>query len=149
MKAPRTLQRALSTEQLHRRSVSRGPGNVIALMRSATSTSFSGIKREGSDSASLSATLKREDGAARQRPDLLPRNNSMANLEEVKATRRAQMEAELHDAISALRKPNREVVSKAMAEADERRVSASSSAKSKAQFIGSLYWLSSGTNTYP
>ena len=72
----------------------------------------------------------------------------MANLEEVKATRRAQMEAELHDAISALRKPNREVVSKAMAEADERRVSASLSAKSETQFVGPLYWLSGGTNTH-
>jgi DNA replication regulator SLD3 len=44
---------------------------------------------------------------------------------EEKAKREAEIKAELQAAISSLRKPNREVVGKAMAEADERKASTS------------------------
>ncbi|KAG8428467.1 hypothetical protein J3459_003890 [Metarhizium acridum] len=125
----RTLQRALSTEQLHRRSVSRGPSNTIALLRSATSTSVPGIKREGSEPLSLKDLHRVDSLMGRSRQPLLSRSNSASNLEETKASRKALVEAELKDAISALRKPNREVVGKAMAEADQRRAIASLSAK--------------------
>ncbi|KAK9438768.1 DNA replication regulator Sld3 [Metarhizium brunneum] len=125
----RTLQRALSTEQLHRRSVSRGPSNTIALLRSATSTSVSGIKREGSEPLSLKDLPRGDSLMARSRQPSLPRSNSTSNLEEIKASRKALVEAELKDAISALRKPNREVVGKAMAEADQHRAITSLSAK--------------------
>lgn len=124
----RTLQRALSTEQLHRRSVSRGPSNTIALLRSATSTSVSGIKREGSEPLSLKDLPRGDSLMGRSRQPSLPRSNSTSNLE--KASRKALVEAELKDAISALRKPNREVVGKAMAEADQHRAITSLSAKS-------------------
>ncbi|POR39646.1 Uncharacterized protein TPAR_00161 [Tolypocladium paradoxum] len=129
MNPRRTLQRALSTEQHHRRSVSRGPGNVIALMRSATSTSFSGVKREGSEPVSLKALPKGEAGLPRPKQPSLSRSSSMTNLEDTKANKKALVEAELRDAISALRKPNRDVVGKAMAEAAERRVLTGQSAK--------------------
>ncbi|QPH01037.1 hypothetical protein C2857_005229 [Epichloe festucae Fl1] len=125
----RTLQRALSTEQMHRRSVSRGPSNAIALMRSATSTTLSGVKREGSEPLSLKDLPRGESLLARSRQSSLSRSNSTSNLEDMKANKKSLVKAELKDAISALRKPNREVVGKAMAEADERRATAGHSAK--------------------
>ncbi|KAI9167019.1 hypothetical protein HJFPF1_03138 [Paramyrothecium foliicola] len=126
--APRTLQRALSTEQQHRRSVSRGPSNMIALMRSATSTTIPSFKREGSESISTRATpfTEQRDITAR---DMLARSSSMVSLDDAKARKKALLEAELKDAISALRKPNRDVVGKALAEAAERRATTSTSAK--------------------
>ncbi|KAF4465843.1 dna replication regulator sld3 [Fusarium albosuccineum] len=125
----RTLQRALSTDQQSRRSISRGPSNAIALMRSATSTSVPGIKREASDSAAVKSLLKAEPDLLNRKSGPLSRSSSMSNLQDVKANKKAQVEAELKEAISSLRKPNREVVSKAMAEAAERRATVSLSAK--------------------
>lgn len=54
----------------------------------------------------------------------------MNNLFDARASKKAEVDAELKEAISALRKPNRQVVSKAMAEADERRTSANLATKS-------------------
>lgn len=118
--APRTLQRALSTEQSHRRSVSRGPGNLIALMRSAT-TSFAGVKREGSEPVALKSIPPSGLNTMGHRQPSLLRSSSSGNLEDGRATKKARVEAELKDAISALRKPNRQVVGQAMAEAAEHR----------------------------
>ncbi|KAG5966015.1 hypothetical protein E4U58_002627 [Claviceps cyperi] len=130
----RTLQRALSTEQMHRRSVSRGPGNVIALMRSATSTNLCGVKREGSEPLSLKDLPRRDSlsllGRPRQSSSSLTHGNGIkSSLQDIKADKKALVEAELKDAISALRKPNRGVVGIAMAEADEVKASASQSVK--------------------
>lgn len=131
---PRTLQRALSTEQQHRRSVSRGPSNMIALMRSATSTSLPGVKREGSEPATAKNILRADPGLANRRGGSLSRSVSMTNLQDAKASKRALVDAELKDAITALRKPNREVaVGKAMAEAAERRASTSLSLSAKSK----------------
>lgn len=123
----RTLQRALSTEQQHRRSISRGPSNAIALLRSATSTTLPSIKRESLDPSGPMSLLSTE---SQRRAQSLSRSSSMNNLFDARANKKAEVDAELREAISALRKPNREVVSKAMAEADERRTSASLAAKS-------------------
>jgi DNA replication regulator SLD3 len=128
LSAPPTLQRALSTEQQHRRSVSRGPSNMIALMRSATSTAIPSFKREGSESVASRATPGAETRESQSR-DGLPRSISMTNVEDARAKKKAMVEAELKDAISALRKPNRDVVGKALVEAAERRISTGSSAK--------------------
>lgn len=125
----RTLQRALSTEQQLVRSVSRGPSNAIALLRSATSTSLSSVKREGSEPASLKA-LPKGELRQYQKPPILSRGFSMSNAEDAKRNKKALVEAELKNAISALRKPNRDVVGKAMAEADQHRILAGLSAKS-------------------
>lgn len=133
----RTLQRALSTEQQHRRSISRGPSNAIALMRSAASTSFSAIKREGSEPATPKATPERETGLSLAPSKRLTfsrsSSSSATHLEDAKESKKAMMEAELQDAISALRKPNRDVVGKAMVEAAECRAMASQSAKRKSR----------------
>ncbi|KAF4335163.1 dna replication regulator sld3 [Fusarium beomiforme] len=125
----RTLQRALSTEQQSRRSVSRGPSNVIALMRSATSTSLPSIKRETSDSSLIKSVLNAEPDLMNRRSGSLSRSSSVSNLQDAKSNKKAQVEAELKEAISSLRKPNREVVGKALAEAAERRATVSSSTK--------------------
>ncbi|KAG6002547.1 hypothetical protein E4U21_002971 [Claviceps maximensis] len=132
----RTLQRALSTEQMNRRSVSRGPSNAIALLRSATSTNLSGLKREGSEPLSLKDLPKRGDspsvlglGHPRHSSVSLSRSSSTSDLQYIKANKRALVEAELKDAISALRKPNRGVVGLAMAEAEECKATASQSAR--------------------
>lgn len=74
---------------------------------------------------------KGESSEAQNRRVLLSRSSSMANLQDVKASKQAQVDAELKDAISALRKPNRDVVGKALTEAEERRISKVSLAKSK------------------
>ncbi|KAM4054910.1 DNA replication regulator SLD3 domain-containing protein [Hirsutella rhossiliensis] len=117
-------------EQQFGRSVSRGPSNAIALLRSATSTSVSSVKREGSEPASLK-TLPKGEPRPSQKPPALSRGLSMSNLEDAKTDKKAMVEAELKNAISALRKPNRDVVGRAMAEADQRRVLTSLSAKKK------------------
>ncbi|KAM3514431.1 hypothetical protein MY11210_001875 [Beauveria gryllotalpidicola] len=120
---PRTLQRALSTDQQSRRSVSRGPSNMIALMRSATSTSLPSIKREGSETANL-GRLPRMGGDSQRRPALSRSSSSsgVAGHDTTKASRQALIDAQVKDAIAALRKPNREVVGQAMQEADQQRV---------------------------
>ncbi|KAL7936258.1 DNA replication regulator SLD3 domain-containing protein [Trichoderma chlorosporum] len=123
--ARKTLQRALSTEQQSRRSISRGPSNAIALLRSATSTTLPTIKRESLDLTGPMSLLP----DSQRRAHSLSRSSSMNNLFDARANKKAEVDAELKEAISALRKPNREVVSKAMAEADERRTTASLASK--------------------
>lgn len=145
----KALQRALSTDRQHRRGVSRGPGSAIALMRSATSTSLPGIKREGSEPVALQSLSREElnrqlrlppvrsggDGGGGSGSGSSSGASSGLRPQDAKANKRAMVDAELKDAISAVRKPNRVVVSKAMAEADERRAvtSTSLSAKSKSE----------------
>ncbi|TFB06289.1 hypothetical protein CCMA1212_001713 [Trichoderma ghanense] len=122
----KTLQRALSTEQQNRRSISRGPSNAIALLRSATSTTLPTIKRESLDPAGPMSLLPTD---SQRRAQSLSRSNSMNNPFDARASKKAEVETELKEAISALRKPNREVVGKAMAEADERKASTSLATK--------------------
>ncbi|PHH59708.1 hypothetical protein CDD81_2654 [Ophiocordyceps australis] len=126
----KTLRRALSTEQQQRRSLSRGPSNIIALMRSAVTTSVPASKRETSE-AGVQKTLFKQETAqlSKYKPQSLSGNSSNALIDDSRSKKRALVEAELKDAISALRKPDRGVVGKAMAEAEERRVITSLSAK--------------------
>ncbi|KAF9870023.1 hypothetical protein CkaCkLH20_12503 [Colletotrichum karsti] len=111
--ASRNIEKALFKEQ-SRRSVSRGPGNAIALLRSATSASIPGLKRETSD-------LDRRSSV--DRTSLLSRSNSLTALDDAKAQKKAMVEAELKNAITALRKPNREMAGKAIVEDAEKRSS--------------------------
>lgn len=83
---------------------------------------MTGIKREGSEPVILG-----DSDSVRQGHGILSRSSSTTNLKNPRAEKRAQVEAELKDAISALRKPNREVVSKAMAEAAQHKVLSSKS----------------------
>ncbi|WYZ42849.1 hypothetical protein EsH8_VI_000548 [Colletotrichum jinshuiense] len=111
--ATKNIEKALFKEQ-SRRSVSRGPSNAIALLRSATSANIPGFKRENSD-------LDRKSSVDRM--GLLSRSNSLTALDDVKAQKKALVEAELKDAITALRRPNRELAGKAIVEAAEKRAS--------------------------
>lgn len=110
---------------------------MLALMRSATSAAIPTIKREGSDSALFSTAAKAESNSmsVKQRSTSLARSVSMVDLRDTKATKKAKVEEELKDAISALRKPNRNVVGQAMAEAAERKTSTLLSAKSKSRMF--------------
>ncbi|RYP74257.1 hypothetical protein DL770_007638 [Monosporascus sp. CRB-9-2] len=120
VKSAKPLDKVLSKEsERHRRSMSRGPSGIIALMRSA-STSM--LKREASEP--LSATTA-PNGGTPGSSETTPMGAGSGPIkrrsEEEKAKREAMVKAELQDAISALRRPNRDVVGKAMAEAAERR----------------------------
>lgn len=129
---PKTLQRALSTDQQSRRSVSRGPSNMIALMRSASSTSLPRIRREGGESAPLRRLPKMEDGDKSQRRPALVRSGSSGvatSQNASRAGRQALVDAQVKDAIAALRKPNREVVGQAMEEVDQQRAIAAAKAR--------------------
>lgn len=132
---PRTLQRALSTDQQNRRSVSRGPSNMIALMRSATSTGLPAIRREGSES-NLKRLLKME-GDSQKRPALSRSSSNVGSQDVSKASRKAIVDAQVKDAIAALRKPNREVVGQAMQEADQQKAFAARSTYSFYELIRS------------
>ncbi|KAK1986288.1 DNA replication regulator SLD3-domain-containing protein [Colletotrichum cereale] len=111
--ATKNIEKALFREQ-SRRSVSRGPSNAIALLRSATSANIPGFKRETSD-------LDRKSSVSRE--GLLSRSNSLSALDDVKAQKKALVEAELKDAITAIRKPNRDLAGKTVIEAAEKRAS--------------------------
>lgn len=121
-KQTRTLERVLSKEtERHRRSISRGPSGVIALMRSASTPTLPVVKREASESAPPS-NAPRPDSKDSNHVSFIGATRTPAG---EKAKKEVQVQAELHDAISGLRKPNREVVGKAMAEAEERRATTS------------------------
>ncbi|KAI0177146.1 DNA replication regulator SLD3-domain-containing protein [Pestalotiopsis sp. NC0098] len=128
-KTVRTLDRVLSKEsERNRRSMSRGPGSMIALMRSAT-TPVPMLKREASDTVTMASLPARRDSQDMSASRSQASNSSVAAVRRVnpedKAKKEADINAELKAAISSLRKPNREVVGKAMAEADERRATTS------------------------
>ncbi|KAK5652553.1 hypothetical protein OQA88_10314 [Cercophora sp. LCS_1] len=118
----RTLERVLSKERM-RRSVSRGPSTALALMRSASVTHIPGLKREGSEPL-MSMIPKRETSSLKEKPsNLASRNAAFGIGEDARAKKKALVEAELKDAISALKKPNRALAVKELVEAAEKRVS--------------------------
>lgn len=125
-KRPQTLEHALSFEREHRRSVSRGPSQIEDLMR-ATSAAMPSIKREDSDLTARSSAVAppSRGGDADSRRSSLSRSSSMtaiagASDDPNKARRKAKIDAELRDAISNLRKPNRSVVGQAISAESER-----------------------------
>ncbi|KAK3301118.1 DNA replication regulator SLD3-domain-containing protein [Chaetomium fimeti] len=119
----RTLERALSVER-SRRSVSRGPAATIALLRSATQTVIPGLKREATDSSLMGMVPRAESGLVKERPShMFSRSVSLGGVD-LKAQKKAQVDAELKDAISALKKPNRTLAAKDIVEAAEKRTSA-------------------------
>ncbi|GAB1311105.1 DNA replication regulator Sld3 C-terminal domain-containing protein [Madurella fahalii] len=120
----RTLERALSHER-NRRSVSRGPADAIALMRSATTTTIPGLKREASEPLLMGLLQRKEIASLQERPaSIFSRSLSSASgPQNPRAKKKAEVEAELKDAISALKKPNRSLAAKELAEAAEKRAS--------------------------
>lgn len=101
---------------------------MIALMRSATSTSLTGLKREGSEPVALKGPVRGESELLGRS---LSRSTSMTNLGDAKANKKALVEAQLKEAISTLRKPQRGTVSQQIVNATERRTQTGLSAKSK------------------
>lgn len=135
----RNLERVLSSERL-RRSVSRGPNDAIAQMRSATAAAIPGLKREMSEPMSLASIPRRASSTSlKERPaNTLARSTSdvvvgsTGGTEDPRARKKALVDAELQEAISALKKPNRELAGKATVEAAEKRLfGVPSQAKSK------------------
>jgi DNA replication regulator SLD3 len=119
----RTLERALSVER-SRRSVSRGPAAAIALLRSASQTVIPGLKREASDSSLMGVLPRAEKSSLKERPsNLFSRSVSLSGVD-MKAQKKARVDAELKDAISALKKPNRTLAVKDFVEAADKRASA-------------------------
>lgn len=119
----RTLERALSVER-SRRSVSHGPAATIALLRSASQTVIPGLKREASDSSLMGLIPRAESTSLKERPsNIFARSVSLSGTD-LKAQRKAKVEAELKDAISALKKPNRSLAAKDFVEAANKRATA-------------------------
>lgn len=119
----KTLERVLSNERM-RRSVSRGPTSALAHMRSASATTIPGLKREASEPL-LGMIPKREPPASLKEQSRNPfsRSSSSSSLvtDDQKARKKAQLEAELKEAISALKRPNRAMVGKEIVEETEHR----------------------------
>lgn len=117
-----SLENVLSKEFLqHRRSMSRGPSGMIALMRSASTPSLPAMKREASEPAGISKIPleDEDDNAIRQEPTRA--HGVRRNLGNDRVKKDARVHAELKNAITALRRPNRDVVGQAMVEDAERR----------------------------
>lgn len=151
----RSLERVLSNERL-RRSVSRGPNDAIAQMRCATAAAIPGLKREPSDT-SLASIPRRASSISTRDGSAKPLSRSASEIidssgrtdQSHAARKKALVDAELQDAIDALKKPNRVLAGRATAEAAERRLfgvtvkSRSRRSKSRRIFKGIL------TNTTP
>jgi DNA replication regulator SLD3 len=139
-KPRRSLQRIL-TDERERRSVSSGSGRPISLMRSATMPAVPGLKREGSEAPSLGSipfadaqSVQASRGGVLNSKRFSRREVDMSSLApKVTARKRTQVdiEAELKEAISALKKPNRELAGKALAETAEKRSASAPNARSK------------------
>ncbi|KAI5865118.1 DNA replication regulator SLD3-domain-containing protein [Durotheca rogersii] len=126
------LERVLSREtERQRRSISRGPGGVIALMRSVSTPM---LKREISEPLSMTGIPKADSTVSQEKAAPPFMSTSIRRKSEAeKAKKEALVNAELQDAITVLRRPNREVVGKAMAEAAERRATISLSQLKKSR----------------
>jgi DNA replication regulator SLD3 len=142
VKPRRSLQRVL-TDDRERRSMSRGPNKAIALMRSATMPTMPGVKREASEAPSLSSipiadsqSLEANRGGVLKSKRFFQREVDLSSLVpegsgNTKAKKQAIIEAELRDAISALKKPNRVLAGKSQAETAEKRAASVSHTRSK------------------
>lgn len=107
--------------------MSRGPSKAVAALLSATEMAIPGLKKEGGESPSLMSIprMKSDCGLLKSaRPGSLSRSSSMTG-DDPRQRKKEMVDAELKDAISALRRPNRQLVGAEMAEAAERRTSGS------------------------
>ncbi|RAL63820.1 hypothetical protein DID88_003463 [Monilinia fructigena] len=129
-KQRKSLQRVL-TDDRERRSMSIGSNRAISLMRSAIDSTIPGLKREASEAPSLSNIPSAEfkplhvnRGGVLNSKRFSQREVDMSTLApdpNSKAKKQAAIDAELKDAILALKKPNRELAGKMLAETAERR----------------------------
>ncbi|KAI3396679.1 hypothetical protein diail_11787 [Diaporthe ilicicola] len=124
--APKSLDKILSHDQL-RRKASRRPADVLARMRSATPATIPGLKREASEPAPLSMIPSGDRSLKERSRNVLSRSVSSLTADDSKAQKKAKVEADLKDAISALKKPNRQLAGKAIVEEAEKRIGSPSS----------------------
>lgn len=132
-KAPKSLDKVFSHDQL-RRKASRRPTDVLARMRSATPATIPGLKREASEPASLSMIPSGDRPLKERSRNVLSRSNSSLAVDDSKAQKKAKVEADLKDAISALKKPNRQLAGKAIVEEAEKRIGSSSSPRPRSKY---------------
>lgn len=123
-KQRKSLQHML-TDDRERRSMSIGSNRAISLMRSATDPTIPGLKREASETPSLSSIPTHVNrGGVLNSKRFSQREVDMSTLApdpNSKARKQAAIDAELKDAISALKRPNRELAAKSLVETAERR----------------------------
>lgn len=116
--------------------MSRGPSRAVAALLSATETAIPGLKKETSDSHLLMTIprIKSDCGLLKSaRAGSLSGSNSVSG-DDPKIKKKAMVEAELQDAIAALRKPNRQLAGASVMAAAEKRVTGSlSQTRSKSQ----------------
>lgn len=132
--APKSLDKVFSHDQL-RRKASRRPTDVLARMRSATPATIPGLKREASEPASLNMIPSGDRPLKERSRNVLSRSVSSLTVDDSKAQKKAKMEADLKDAISALKKPNRQLAGKAIVEEAEKRIGSSSSPHPRSQYF--------------
>ncbi|KFY00989.1 hypothetical protein V490_01125 [Pseudogymnoascus sp. VKM F-3557] len=138
----RSLQRALTDEKLQARSKPRRPSVAVSLLRSATAPVLPpGLKREGSEAASLSSIpsmTSQSQHASRtathksRKPSQADNDMSLPTLPD-RNSKKANIEAELKHAISALKKPNRQLAGQTTVELAEKRAVAGASQSRKAK----------------
>lgn len=131
--APKSLDKVFSHDQLKRKA-SRRPTDVLARMRSATPATIPGLKREASEPALLSAIPTGDKPLKERSRNVLSRSVSNVSNEDSKAQKKAKMEADLKDAILALKKPNRQLAGKAIVEEAEKRIGSSSSPRPRSKY---------------
>lgn len=123
---PRSLEKVLSNDQLRRRPTRR-PNDVLARMRSATPATIPGLKREASEPAALGSIPDGDKCLKERSRNIISRSASSASINNLKAEKKAKTEAELKEAIAALKRPNRQLAGISITEEAEKRAGSSSS----------------------
>lgn len=122
----RSLEKVFESDQ-QKWKASRKPVDVLARMRSATPATIPGLKREASEPLGLGSIPQGNKTLKERSRNALSRSASTAGTEDKKALKQAKMEAELQEAISAIKKPNRQMAGKVIVEEAEKRVVSSNS----------------------
>ncbi len=146
-KARRSLRRVI-TDERHAREGSRGASGAISLMRSATTPTIPGLKRERSETPLLSSIPSAESqsmlvnrGGVLKSKNFSQREVDLGNLATINdaKVKKTSIEAELKDAISALKKPNRQLAGQLQVEAERRAASVPTHSRSRSG--SSLLWV--------
>jgi DNA replication regulator SLD3 len=139
------LERIL-TDERQKRGGSRGPSGAISLMRSATAPAISGLKREGSETLMANIppaetpSISVSRGWVLKSKKFSQREVDLSNLVNTSDTntKKTNIEAELQEAISALKRPNRQLAGQLIVEtAEKRALSGSLSSRSKLNLLQS------------
>lgn len=134
--ACQSLEKALESEK---RTASRRPVDVLARMRSATPAAIPGVKREASEPLSLERMASGNKSLKERSRNLLSRSVSSVDVVDLKAQKKAKVEAELKEAISALKKPNRQLAGASLAEEKAKLTASSSSPRPRSKLAPSCF----------